>query len=77
MCGRRLAGIMPEKIFHISVPVIKNIVIVAGGLVVGFISVIYLSTDMDEIRTQIRDSVFVEEIRMLWHEVKRLINVYF
>lgn len=48
----------------------------AGGLVVGFISVIYLSTDMDEIRTQIRDSVFVEEIRMLWHEVKRLINVY-
>lgn len=77
MCGRRLAGIMPEKIFHISVPVIKNIVIVAGGLVVGFISVIYLSTDMDEIMTQIRDSVFVEEIRMLWHEVKRLINVYF
>ena len=29
---------MPEKIFHISVPVIKNVVIVAGGLVVGFIS---------------------------------------
>ena len=70
-------GCCLEKIFHISVPVIKNIVIVAGGLVVGFISVIYLSTDMDEIRTQIRDSVFVEEIRMLWYEVKRLINVYF
>ncbi len=77
MCGRKLAGIMPEKIFYISVPVIKNVVIVAGGLVVGFISVIYLSTDMDEIRTQIRDSVFVEEIDMLWHEVKRLINIYF
>ncbi len=77
MCGRKLAGIMPEKIFHVSVPVIRNVVVAAGGLVVGFISVIYLSTDMNGIRTQIRDSVFAEEIDMIWHEVKRLINVYF
>lgn len=54
MCGRKVAGIMPEKIFHISVPVIKNVVIVAGGLVVGFISVIYLSADMNEVRLQVR-----------------------
>ena len=77
MCGRKVAGIMPEKIFHISVPVIKNVVIVAGGLVVGFISVIYLSADMNEVRLQVRKSVFVEEIYMLWGEVKRLINIYF
>ena len=77
MCGRKVAGIMPEKIFHISVPVIKNVVIVAGGLVVGFISVIYLSADMNGVRLQVRKSVFVEEIYMLWGEVKRLINIYF
>lgn len=77
MCGRKVAGIMPEKIFHISVPVIKNVVIVAGGLVVGFISVIYLSADMNEVRLQVRKSVFVEEIYMLLGEVKRLINIYF
>ena len=77
MCGRKVAGIMPEKIFHISVPVIKNVVLVAGGLVVGFISVIYLSADMNEVRLQVRKSVFVEEIYMLWGEVKRLINIYF
>ena len=77
MCGRKVAGIMPEKIFHISVPVIKNVVIVAGGLVIGFISVIYLSADMNEVRLQVRKSVFVEEIYMLWGEVKRLINIYF
>ena len=32
MCGRKVAGIMPEKIFHISVPVIKNVFIVAADL---------------------------------------------
>ena len=56
---------------------IKNVFIVAGGLVVGFISVIYLSADMNEVRLQVRKSVFVEEIYMLWGEVKRLINIYF
>lgn len=44
---------------------------------VGFISVIYLSADMNEVRLQVRKSVFVEEIYMLWGEVKRLINIYF
>lgn len=77
MCTRKLAVIMPEKIFHVSVPVIKNIAVAAGGLVVGFISVIYLSTDLDNIRENISESVFAEEIHMIWYEVKRLINVYF
>lgn len=77
MCGRKVTGIMPEKIFHISVPVIKNIVVAAGGIVVSFISVIYLSTGLDNIRVQIKKSVYADEIHMLTAEVKKLINVYF
>lgn len=77
MCGEKLVSIMPEKIFRVSVPVVKDTVIVIGGLVVGFIAVIYLSTGLNEIRSQVKESVFAEEIYMIWSEVKRLINVYF
>ena len=76
-CGRKIVSIMPEKIFRVSVPVVKDIAIAIGGIIVGFISVIYLSTELEKIRIQVRNSVFVEEVDVIVGEVKRLINVYF
>ena len=76
-CGHKLMSIMPEKIILISAPVVKNIVIIVGGIVVCFIAVIYLVSDLQKFRDNIRQVVFYEEIRMIWKEVRRLINIYF
>lgn len=76
-CGHKLMSIMPEKIILISAPVVKNAVIIVGGIVVCFIAVIYLVSDLQKFRDNIRQVVFYEEIRMIWKEVRRLINIYF
>lgn len=76
-CGHKLMSIMPEKIILISAPIVKNIVIIVGGIVVCFIAVIYLVSDLQKFRDNIRQVVFYEEIRMIWKEVRRLINIYF
>ena len=76
-CGHKLMSIMPEKIILISAPVVKNIVIIVGGIVVCFIAVIYLVSDLQKFRDNIRQVVFYEEIRMILKEVRRLINIYF
>ena len=53
-CGHKLMSIMPEKIILISAPVVKNIVIIVGGIVVCFIAVIYLVSDLQKFRDNIR-----------------------
>ena len=60
-CGHKLMSIMPEKIILISAPVVKNIVIIVGGSVVCFIAVIYLVSDLQKFRDNIRQVVFYEE----------------
>ena len=64
-CGHKLMSIMPEKIILISAPVVKNIVIIVGGIVVCFIAVIYIVSDLQKFRDNIRQVV------------RRLINIYF
>lgn len=65
------------KILISSVPFVKGIVLVFGGIIVGYLSVIYLSVNLEKIRAWKRQSIFRSELRLLSRELKKLLNVYF
>ncbi len=68
---------MVGKVVSISLPVAVNVIKVMGSIIVGIMSIIYLSGALDKIRDWCRHSVFRREIKVVSESLNRLIHVYF
>lgn len=66
-----------EKILFGSVPVLTRIILVIGAVIISFISVVYLSSVLDVIRSWRMKTVFREEVCVITAALNRLLNVYF
>ncbi|MDO5402819.1 MAG: AI-2E family transporter [Eubacteriales bacterium] len=69
--------VIAKNILFGSVPVVTHIILVIGAIIVCFISVVYLSNVLDEVRQWRMKSVFREEVCVVTAAMNRLLNVYF
>ncbi|MBQ4282322.1 MAG: AI-2E family transporter [Lachnospira sp.] len=68
---------MVGKVVSVSLPVAVNTIKIAGSVIIGVMSVIYLSGSLEDIRNWCRKSVFRREIKLVSDSLGRLIQVYF
>lgn len=68
---------MVGKVVSISLPVVVNVIKVLGSIVVGIMSVVYLSCSLEKIRSWCRSSAFRKEIKIVGDSLGRLVHVYF
>lgn len=71
------SGQVVEKVVAVSLPVAVNVVKVVGSVIVGVMSVVYLSGLLDKIRKWREETVFWREVSVVTDSLKKLINVYF
>ena len=65
------------KVVTISVPAVIKTITVTGSVIICFISVVYLSVVIDNVRDWKKDNVFRMEIKAVSDSLYRLIQVYF
>ena len=65
------------KVVTISVPAVIKTITVTGSVIICFISVVYLSVVIDNVRDWKKENVFRMEIKAVSDSLYRLIQVYF
>lgn len=65
------------KVVTISVPAVIKTITVTGSVIICFISVVYLSVVIDNVRDWKKENVFRMEIKAVSDSLYRLIHVYF
>jgi sporulation integral membrane protein YtvI len=68
---------MIQRVMSVSVPIVVNIALISGAVIVTLISIIYLSNVLDKIRQWRQITVFRQEVSVVTESLKRLMNVYF
>lgn len=76
-CGSKIVSLLPEKLIGSGAIAFKNIVLIFGGITASFISVVYISSDMDRLRKHKRAGIYSKELGIIWRDLKILANVYF
>lgn len=66
-----------SSVLRISFPILVNMAVIAGAVIVCLISVVYLSGVLEKVRKWRENSIFREEVCALTLELKKLIQVYF
>lgn len=69
--------VIAKNILFGSVPIVMRIILIIGAVIVCFISVVYLSSVLDQVRKWRMRSVFREEVCIVTAALNRLLNVYF